>query len=824
MKKLFLLAALFCAAALTGYDVKNPALNKVKFLAAPKQQPVTLAADGKLQFAIVVDTASERHLGRHLRVIPRAAKTLADNLEKCFGVRPEIVEYSAVQKLKQYPARIYVGQSPVTKKYGIKPETAGREGFIVTTVPDGIAIVGNDSSLDPTFRKDPNDKNGPRKATLWGVYDFLERFCGCRFYYPGPMGSLHPKTGDLKIAPVAYTDKPYFWNRTEEHVIWSMLKTGRARWEKMLGGKIDATSFWESWRLARTSAFWAGHNPRPEKLFAAYPDKKDLIFYRAPNGNLYYNPAQHIGNYFDFTNLKLADLFVDSLKKYYNSNGKVNDGWVCLSSEFVPIGQCDSEVPLPDMINHPTVVKEKLIQEEHLKRGKSYYSDIYARFYGHIAKRMKKELPGKKLIILPYSQYTHVPTDPRWQFPDNVEARLCSGYLPAFTRNKKKMAELKKSMSDWSKALGNRPVISLWLYNVPKNPFARAIVPQYICDIPKIFGKTLGNMELFFDQHGGLEYYYYCANYAGFRGMWNPDFDYEAAIEEHWIPFYGKEAGPELRAFHKLLNECFEKFHLPQDSLHPLYPVLYLDKMEAHLKKAQQLVKPGTIEAKRVAFYLTPWKDAIASQRNRNAYNRPIYGAHQLLSSEKVTIDGKMNESFWKKTKVVPMIDPAGSGSPRKNAPAIRLAWDKTGIYGIIQGNWAAKADDASIWKNCNVELFFSPGVKKEQFFQYVIDVRGQTQFYQKEVLPVAKPLNPNWKFPNFKHKVVRTDKSWTIEFYLSFADMKVNPPKAYQPWVMNLISNKAADPAEYSASALTMNNNSNLDLHGFIKFLGKGE
>ena len=89
---------------------------------------------------------------------------------------------------------------------------------------------------------------------------------------------------------------------------------------------------------------------------------------------------------------------VKHLKKYYNSNGKINEGWVCLSSEFVPVGQCDSEVPLPDMINNPTVVKEKLIPQALLERGKSYYSDIYARFYGHIAKRLKKELPGKKLV------------------------------------------------------------------------------------------------------------------------------------------------------------------------------------------------------------------------------------------------------------------------------------------------------------------------------------------------------------------------------------------------------------------------------------------
>lgn len=824
MKGKWIWVALLCNLGLLGYDVENPALNKVRFIETPIQKAVTLVADGKLKFAIIVDPAAEHHLPKNLRVIPRASKTLAVNMEKCFGVRPEILEIGTKEALTKFPCRIYVGQSAATRKYGIKPETAGREGFIITTVPDGIAIVGNDSSLDPEFRKDPNDKRGPRKATLWGVYDFLERFCGCRFYYPGEMGSLHPKAKNLTITPIAYTDKPYFINRHEGHVPRSFASGNRKKWETLLGPVRDLASFWESWRLATTSEFFAGHNPRPERILAAYPDMKDLIFYKAPNGNLYYNPDQHTGNYFDVTNLKFADLLVESLKKYYASNGKINDGWVHLSSEFIPFGQCDTEVPLPDMINHPAVIREKLITKAILARGKFYYSDIYGRFYQYFGNRVKKELPGKKIVIIPYSKYAQAPLDKRWVLPDNFEARVCSGSLPTYTRNKKKMAELKKNLEGWYKALGNRPVISLWLYNVPKNPFARAVVPQFICDIPKIFEKTLGNMELYLDHyHEGLEYYHYCANYAGYRGMWNPDFDYEAAIEEHWIPFYGKDAGPELREFHKLLNECFMKFHLPQDDLNPLYPVSYLDKMEAHLKKAQKVVEPGTIEARRVAFYLTPWKDAIAAQRNRHTYNRPIYGAHQLLPSEKVTIDGKMEEPFWKDVKIVPMIDPTGSGTPRKNPPAIRLAWDKTGFYGFLKGNWNPQID-SSIWKNCNVELFFSPGVKKEQYFQIVFDAGGKTFSGQKELHPVEKPFNGNWKFPNLKYAVLHSGKDWSLEFFIPFGDMKVDPPKAYESWIMNLISNKAAGEKEYSASALTMNNNHNIDLHGYVKFLGKGE
>ena len=133
---------------------------------------------------------------------------------------------------------------------------------------------------------------------------------------------------NLDIAPVAYTDYPRFRNRSEQWFIWSLYGWGgekkiKKEWIELLGPLTDGDlQFTEAWRLARTSHFWAGHNPRPEKFLAAYPEKKETIFYRAPNGNQYYNEKQHIGNYFDVTKLEFADLLVDSLKKYYASNGK----------------------------------------------------------------------------------------------------------------------------------------------------------------------------------------------------------------------------------------------------------------------------------------------------------------------------------------------------------------------------------------------------------------------------------------------------------------------------------------------------------------------
>lgn len=815
---------------MSAYDVRNPALNPVEFQTPLQHQNLELVKDGRLNFAIVFDENAEKHLRYpNQKGIRSAVDTLIREIEKSTGQKPEVFDVSELEKAKKYPYRLLVGESALTKQLGIDVSKLPQEGFLIKTFPEGVAIAGNDSSLDKKFNKNPLDRTGAQRGTLWGAYDFLERFFGCRYYYPGKYGSLHPQVRNLVVAPAAYTDYPRFRNRSGEWFIWSLCgwkgeKKIKKEWIELLGPlTYGDLQFTDTWRLAKTSPFWAGHNPRPEKLLAAYPDKKETIFYRAPNGNQYYNEKQHVGNYFDVTKLEFADLLVDSLKKYYASNGKENDGWECVNSMYIPFGQCDSEVPLPDMINHPVVKKENLITQENIRRGSSY-SDIYGRFYQYLGNRLKKELPGKKLVLLPYCNYTRAPLNPKWTLPDNIELRVCVSDFPAWTRNRETAAKWQENMNEWYNALGRRPVVSLWLYNVPGNPFARAIAPQLIADVPKILGKTLGNTELFFDQYGGLEFYYYYANYAGVRGMWNPGFNADAAIAEHWEPFYGKEAGAHLKQFHKVLFDSYMKYFVPQKERNPLYPVTVINELESLLKKAESSIPPDSIEMKRFRIFAFPWKKAFESQRNRHAYARPLYGAHQLLSTEKITVDGRRDE-VWNRVKSMPTLDPRGSSEKPKYPSDIKLAWDKKGIYGLVISPYPPLADEnKSIWNNSNVEILVSPGTKKEDYFHYAVDPFNNRHFGTKQLVPVDKPYNRYWKSPGFQSAVNTTEKGWTLEFFIPYEDLKVKSPRAYDTWMVNIVINKNSKPKEYSSTAMTLGNNHNLPMYGLLKFLGKGE
>ena len=98
---------------------------------------------------------------------------------------------------------IYVGFGPGAVKMGLDPARTQipRDGFFIRTAGKDILIAGcDDPKVDPAraMRGGVWDQHYER-ATLFGVYDFLERFAGCRFYLPGELGTIVPRKAAISV-------------------------------------------------------------------------------------------------------------------------------------------------------------------------------------------------------------------------------------------------------------------------------------------------------------------------------------------------------------------------------------------------------------------------------------------------------------------------------------------------------------------------------------------------------------------------------------------------------------------------------------------------
>lgn len=840
---LLLLSCIFAALpAWASPDLKNPALTPVQFGKAPKHAELRLVENGKLNFAVVYDKSNRDRA--FTSSVERGALLLCESVEKCTGVKPETFGLNEVDKASKYPYRIYLGFNDITKKLGADPFSGPKQGYELFTCPEGVVIAGYDSAL--LDREKKYGRLEPReilRGTLWGVCDFAERILGCRWYFPGEYGSIFPKTVNLTLPPVRYSDYPRFYNRDGCWISWS-LRDRKKQWETLLGAYQKETDspnklirMQEYWRLENfmgPKPFHPGHDPEPSRIMKFYPERKKEIFFTNESGYMRYNPKAHIGNDFDLTNLKFADIIIDAMKKFYASEGKDYNIWSYPpNTHYINIGQCDGEVPLADMLRNPVVKKLNLISQADIDSGVAL-RNVYGRFLQYYAGRVKQEFPGLRVAFMPYQGGTYAPTDPRWKLPDNIDLRVCTHVFPRTPRNPKKIAKTMQCLKEWYEATGNRPIDSLWFYHIPAeggSPFLRAIAAQFVGESVKVCGKYLGRTNIFFDQYGGLNWSYYYSEYCGAKAFWNPDFNADAAVDEHWEPFYGKEAGAELKKFHRLLKDSYIRFYMmndAEDSINPLYPPQVINQLESCLQKAASCIQPGSVEEKRFRLFSLPWKEAIQAQRNRQNYIRPVYMVYRLLRQDAVELDGKGQEAFWKKLKPITMQDPKGTGAKPEYPVSVKLAWDDTGIYGLLEAPHKPLADsDKDIWHNDSCEVFIAPAPsaeKRKHFYHFTVDAFGNQATGYRLMYPIATPYNGQWKSPGFRKAVARDEKAWSMEFFIPFADMKVKAPRPYESWGMNIVSNKLGAPEEYMSSSLTLANNHNLEMFGTMKFLGKGD
>ena len=832
--RVLFIAAFFAGLVpLMAVSYQNKALNPVTFMTAQEHEELFLIKDGKPNVIIVRpynDGESSAMAAR--RSVTIAEEAVKDAFLRITGAAVKVVD-AASAEAETAPVVISLGKNRISEKLGIDFKAFPKEGFIVRTFERGIAIAGDDGYLDPG-RYDKFDWYRYRfNGTANGAYDFIERVLGVRYYYPG-IGIYAPKVSELKISPVCYTDAPVYHNRF--HYAYARHFAKGTPWE---GVKNDGGIFDKAWRFSIATRFYDPiHTPVPSMLLAAHPDKKDIIFYKDKYGVVHDGPKSAI---LDITNLELAHLIVQDFKNFYDSDGKDNMHWrnrpdsTSLSgrqpnSEYAFFGQSDHYMgDLPDAVQH-------LIPPERKHSRSGALSDVYMRFYIAMANEMKQCLPGKKLGVCAYHNYRLPPvlTKPE-EIPDNIDMLLCTGTI-VLAKSPKSSADWQKVYGGWYKALGNRPV-SAYTYGTSV-PFTKALEGDYMRDFINCLEPYLSkDGGVFFD--AGFNYHFYYTYYLVFRSYWNPAFDNQAAMEEHWQLLYGVEAGKSLQAFYALLKERWEKGYIGAGSADDLVGIttakLYeafngktVDRLEALLKDALDATDPGSIERLRVEFFSKPWPSAFKSARSYHSMVIPIHHVTRIEPNEKIVIDGKLDEPIWQRAAVMKMQQAHGDGSELTSRPTGRLAWDDTGIFLAFTGHGGVAVKPGDLWdESDNIEFFLSPGVNKEIYYQFAVSSGNNIHQARKVDKPVPTPLDFHWRCMGLKRAVTIAGEEWHLELFIPFEGLfECKAPQPYTVWDANLVSNKCISKGkkEYSSFSLTMGSNHNPSLWGKLRFLGYGD
>ena len=323
--------------------------------------------------------------------------------------------------------------------------------------------------------------------------------------------------------------------------------------------------------------------------------------------------------------------------------------------------------------------------------------------------------------------------------------------------------------------------------------------------------------------------------------MWNPGFNVQAALDEHWELLYGPEAGKYLKEFYGLLVTTWEKKAIPQiktvtedaamrgnitpKELYQAFDLKTIDKLDGLLKKAKKAVKPGSIEAQRLDYFLEPRKKQITTARAYHNTLTPLYRIFRLNSQEKIQIDGSGDDPAWKRAVLCELKECQGGEYQFPEKPSVRMMWNDQGIYVLFTALKKPKDNPGEVWKYTDCwEFFASPGMKKDYFYQFAFNPHGD--LYQAE-RDVAEGVGGVFKCTGLQLKSKYDDNGWTAEMFVPFSGMRRNRPAPYSVWFGNIVysQRRTVTANNISASfAMTMKNNMNMDLWGQFKFMGVGD
>ena len=145
------------------------------------------------------------------KVVKFAAEEAKTFLSEALGAEVPVVAAPTPGK-----ASLVLGMNEWAEAAGLSTNGLVRDAFTVAAKGGRVYVFGRDSAtVDPKKVIEGGGGWGAvlfERATTFGVYDFLEREVGVKFYFPGELGTIVPKKGSVAVTGTR-TVRPDFTSR-----------------------------------------------------------------------------------------------------------------------------------------------------------------------------------------------------------------------------------------------------------------------------------------------------------------------------------------------------------------------------------------------------------------------------------------------------------------------------------------------------------------------------------------------------------------------------------------------------------------------------------
>lgn len=735
---------------------------------------LSLAENGKANFVIVIPPEASK-------VTAFASKELKVFIDKALNSDiPILTEADG-----NIPALV-VGDCDLARKAGLDIKKLPRDGYYIKTVGNNIFILGAD---DPSANPEENMKSGRfssiyyERATLFAVYDFLERFLGVRFYFPGEIGTVVPKIKDLKIPAADITDSPDYTTRKYSWVV--------GKWfEEAKPNEILRNKHLNNLRMRTETDYIPNcHGLFKMEYLRRFGKTHPEYFALLRNGKR--------------NNEK--DVSVSHQEQLcYNSGIQeeiYKDAEAYLTGKSAESRDLAAWHPVAAWKNYFNIMPQdgfvRCLCEKCVKDKRDNDELVWDMTCETAEKLKKNNIPGY-ITQMAYGSFGNVPER---KIPDNVLVMVAvSG--PWAEENDKARKKDDEIVINWTKKLGHK--VWLWNYTLNCTRTSDYGFPGTVQMTPRAIGKYYRRLAPYITgAYLNSDTDYFIRNYLNYyvfsKVSWNNKVDLDALLDEHYRMMFGAASG-QMKKFYEELERIWTGSITKNSVNTPLGPVIVrpndfdlwrkfydpekLENFKKLFDKAEKLTENDTDSLKRVRFMrenllfpiLEGSEKYFAKAKELESLKVQV---KTIPTEEKIIIDGKLDDPAWKSGSRIFLLPFKADNCEVKTE--VYLLKNKENLY--IAFNCMEpeismikcperKANDPLMWLDSCVEIHLNPSGNYKDLLHMIINAAGSV--YQKYNMIAGKSQGEanDWK----SHAEIKTNiqkDRWTAEIAIPLKEMK---------------------------------------------------
>ena len=667
---------------------------------------------------------------------------------------------------------IVLGDCPLARAEGIDVRAKPRDTFFIKTAPGRIFLAGRDDAKQNPLTS-TKFASSLEQATSFAVYAFLEDYVGVRFYFPGELGTIVPKSGRIVVPDVDRAVTPDFSVRE-----W--YNGGRAYWFGKTTNDAESERMkrlaWMRLRMG-TKKIPLCHGTRRFSLLERFGKTHPEYFAMRPNGSRHLDPFETHSCQLCWTSGVIGEIYEDV--KAALTGKKPSDRGIAEKAWPRSIDREDRVIDLMPQDGQVMCCCENC--QRLYKAGVDPVWMATKKF----AERLTADGLNATVTQMCYGRSRKVPD---YDLPPNILVQVAvrgqwSVRDPALVKGEH------AQIFAWQKKTGRK----VWLWTYPgKHPSVGPDfdgIPQlsmhawvkYYADLKDSIVGGFSESETDRFSFNYLNYYVYS------RMCWNTSVDVDAVLDEHYRLMFGAAADPmkalygflEMKWMTKLVGESKDTEVGPvgivpswETIFRDIYPPSEIAKLDAFIAEALKRVPADSLEARRIRLFADEYVGGIRGAEKR--YREKMAAVEGYRAKAGIGRPLSLRPLIYRnKRKVEEGTEVATAITTWREDGKLRFRFvcEEPHMDRLVEKD--RSDDDPLTWQDNSIEVNFCPEGNRTRRYQIVVSSRGAC--YAAKVIAFGKKgghTDASWG-AEVKAKVMRGKKEWTAEIAVPMSEFE---------------------------------------------------